>query len=227
VVPDALTSLCRLLATLHDERGNVAVAGLHAGTGPELDYPEERLRAESGILDGVSYLGDGSVVDRLWRKPALAVIALDATPVAKASNTLIPSARAKISLRIAPGEDARSAMDKLRTHLETHVPWGAQLTVTGGDAGEPSLIPFEGPHAEAARAAYTRAWGREPVFIGQGGSIPMVADFARAFPDATILVTAVSDPDSRMHGANESVHLGDLKAACLAEALFLESLGSR
>jgi acetylornithine deacetylase/succinyl-diaminopimelate desuccinylase-like protein len=226
VAPDALTSICRLLATLHDERGNVAVQGLQAGQGPDLDYPEDRLRSDTGILDGVDYLGDGTVVERLWNKPAISVIALDATPVSRASNTLIPSARAKISMRLAPGDDARRALGLLTEHLEAHAPWGAQVVVTEGDTGEPSEIPFEGRYAEAARVAFGKAWGTSPVFIGQGGSIPMVAEFAAAFSDATILVTAVSDPDSRMHGANESVHLGDLKSACVAEALFLESLGT-
>ncbi|MET1007877.1 MAG: dipeptidase [Propionibacteriaceae bacterium] len=224
VAPDALTAMCRLLATLHDERGNVAVAGLHSGPAPELEYPAERLRAETGILDGVEYIGDGSVVQRLWHKPAISVIALDTTPVAKASNTLIPVVRAKISMRLAPGDDARSALAKLVAHLEQHAPWGAQVTVTEGETGEGSTIPFEGPYAEAARTAFTQAWGKPPVQVGQGGGIPMVAAFADAFPQATVLVTAVSDPDSRMHGANESVHLGDLKAACLAEALFLQQV---
>lgn len=225
VVPDALTSICRLLATLHDDRGNVAVAGLVSGAGPGLEYPPDRLRAESGILDGVHYIGDGTAVERLWHKPAISVIALDATPVAKASNTLIPSARAKVSMRLAPGDDAPRALGRLVEHLRAHVPWGAQLEIVEGDTGEPSIIPFDGPYAEAARAAFTTAWGQAPVLIGQGGSIPMVAEFAKAFPAATVLVTAVGDPDSRMHGSDESVHLGDLKAACLAEALFLESLG--
>lgn len=225
LLPDALTAICRLLATLHDEKGNVAVAGLHSGPGPDLDYPPERLRAESGILDGVDYLGNGTVVERIWTKPAISVIALDATPVAKASNTLIPSARAKISMRLAPGDNAKEALQLLIRHLEENVPWGARLSITEGDTGEPSSLAFEGPYAEAARAAFTQAWGTDPVFVGQGGSIPMVAEFADAFPDATVLVTAVADPDTRAHGANESVHLGDLKAACLAEALFLQALG--
>ncbi|MBA3529505.1 MAG: dipeptidase [Propionibacteriaceae bacterium] len=225
LLPDALTAICRLLATLHDEKGNVAVAGLHSGPGPDLDYPPERLRAESGILDGVDYLGNGTVVERIWTKPAISVIALDTTPVAKASNTLIPSARAKISMRLAPGDNAKEALQLLIRHLEENVPWGARLSITEGDIGEPSSLAFEGPYAEAARAAFTQAWGTAPVFVGQGGSIPMVAEFAHAFPDATVLVTAVADPDTRAHGANESVHLGDLKAACLAEALFLQALG--
>ena len=224
VVPDALTSLCRLLATLHDDRGDVAVAGLATLDPPELEYPEDRLRAESGVLDGVQQIGRGSVVERLWCKPALTVIALDATPVERASNTLAPVARAKINLRLAPNEDAAAALDKLAQHLRDHAPWGAQVEVLEPETGSPSTIAFAGPHAEVARTAFRRAWGVDPVFIGQGGSIPMVADFGRAFPDATILVTAVGDPDTRAHGIDESLHLGDFAAACTAEALLLQGL---
>jgi acetylornithine deacetylase/succinyl-diaminopimelate desuccinylase-like protein len=176
------------------------------------------------VLDGVDYLGSGSVVERLWNRPAVSVIALDTTSVAQASNTLIPSARAKISLRVAPGDDARQALGCLRDHLESHAPWGAQVTVTDGDTGEPAEIAFDGPVADAARSAFTRAWGREPVLIGQGGSIPLVAEFEDAFPGAAILVTAVGDPDSRPHGIDESLHLGDFAAACVAETLFLQEL---
>jgi len=223
VAPDALTALCRLLATLHDERGDVAVAGLTTTTPPDLDYPEDRLRAEAGLLPGVEQIGTGTVVERLWCKPAVAVIALDATPVERASNTLAHRARAKVSLRVAPGDDAAAALTRLVQHLHDHVPWGAAITVAGGDTGQPSTIGFAGPYAEAARVAFTEAWGVPPVFVGQGGSIPMVSDFGRAFPEATILVTAVGDPDTRAHGADESLHLGDFAAACLAETLMLQA----
>jgi acetylornithine deacetylase/succinyl-diaminopimelate desuccinylase-like protein len=223
VVPDALTALCRLLATLHDDQGNVAIAGLGTVSPPALEYPPQRLKAESGLLDGVHWIGTGSFVERMWCKPAISVIALDATPVANASNTLIPAARAKISARIAPGDDAAQAFVALLTHLNDHAPWGAQVTVTDGQTAEPSLIDFTGPYAAAAHAAFTKAWGVEPILVGQGGSIPMVADFGKAFPDATILITAVGDPDSRAHGADESLHLGDFAAACLAETLMLDA----
>lgn len=222
-VPDALTAMCRLLATLHDDQGNVAVAGLREGPAPELIYPPERLRSESGLLDGLDFIGSGPLASRLWAKPAIAVIALDATPVAAASNTLIPVARAKISLRVAPGDAAGAALAHLTAHLRDHAPWGAQVTVTEGDTAEPAEIECSGPYAEAARAAFAQAWSVEPVLVGQGGSIPMVASFTQAYPDATVLVTAVSDPDSRPHGADESLHLGDFAAACLAEALMLEA----
>jgi acetylornithine deacetylase/succinyl-diaminopimelate desuccinylase-like protein len=221
LVPDALTTLCRLLATLHDDQGNVAVAGLHAAPAPDVDYPEERLRADAGLLPGVALIGEGSFAERIWAKPSITVIGLDATPVAIASNSLIPSARAKVSMRLAPGEDAAAAQQKLVQHLQVHAPWGAQVTVTPGEYGSPSVIGYQGTYADAARSAFTDAWQTEPVFIGQGGSIPMVADFAAAYPDATVLVTGVCDPDSRMHGSNESLHLGDFAKASTAEALLL------
>lgn len=224
VVPDALTTLCRLLATLHDERGNVAIDGLHSGPAADLEYPEERLRAESGLLAGVEWIGDGSAVERMWTKPSVSVLAIDSPAVADASNTLLPSARAKVSLRVAPGDDAGRALVALREHLEKHAPWGATVTVTDGETGQPGIIPFEGPVCAKAAEAMREAYGVDAVHIGMGGSIPMVADFQRAFPDAVVLVTAVGDPDSRAHGIDESLDLGDFAKAATAEALLLAKL---
>src|SRR6201986_3241691 len=135
VVPDALSVLVRLLASLHDDQGNVAVAGLHESTAASLNYPEYppgRVRADSGLLDGVSEIGTGSVPQRLWAKPAITVIGIDTTPIEKASNTLIPRARAKISMRVAPGGDAAAHLDALTAHLEHHTPWGAHVNVIRG-----------------------------------------------------------------------------------------------
>lgn len=224
VAPDALTALCRLVATLHDEAGNVAIEGLVQRPGTGLEYPEDRLAAESGILPGVSYLGDGPVTERLWTRPAVSVIGIDAAPVAGAANILAPAARAKLSLRLAPGQDPQAAMDALVAHLASHAPWGAVVEVTRGEMGAPGEAPLVGPYADAAMAAFTAAWGIEPVTIGQGGSIPMVADFQRLFPQATVLVTAVEDPECRAHGVDESLHLGDFRHACLSEALLMAAL---
>ena len=223
-IPDALTTLCRLLATLHDAEGNVAIEGLGAMPDPALDYPEDRLRAETGLLNGVRLLGEGPIAGRLWTKPTATVLGIDATSVADASNTLAPSARAKVSVRIAPDADQAAALVAVAKHLREHAPWGAHVTVTDGSTGSGTTIPFNGPVADAARAAFVEAWGVAPVFMGQGGSIPMVSDFQHAFPDATVLVTAVCDPDSRPHGIDESLDLGDFTKACLAEALLLAKL---
>lgn len=225
VVPDALSVLVRLLASLHDDDGNVAVAGLHEATAAEVEFSDARVRAESGVLDGVSQIGSGAVVQRLWAKPAITVIGIDTTPIAKASNTLIPRARAKVSMRVAPGGDARAHLQALTRHLEEHAPWGAKVTVTPGDVGQPYAIDATGPVYDAARAAFTTAWGREPVDMGMGGSIPFIAEFATAFPDAKILVTGVEDPGTQAHSINESLHLGVLEKAAISEALLLGALG--
>jgi acetylornithine deacetylase/succinyl-diaminopimelate desuccinylase-like protein len=226
VVPDALSVLVRLLASLHDDDGNVAVEGLHEATAADVDYPGERVREASGMLDGVSEIGSGSVPQRLWAKPAITVIGIDTTPIASASNTLIPRARAKVSLRVAPSGDARAHLDALTRHLEKHAPWGAHVTVTPGDIGQPYAIDASGPVYDAARAAFRQAWGTDPVDMGMGGSIPFIAEFADAFPSAKILVTGVEDPGTQAHSINESLHLGVLERAATAEALLLANLAS-
>ncbi len=227
-VPDALTALVRVLASLHDDAGEVAVQGLSQGVAADLDYDEARLRAESGLLDGVTPIGSGSFLSRLWTKPSITTIGIDAPSVDTASNTLVPKARAKVSMRIAADEDPRHAYDLLRAHLAEHTPWGAELEVTLDDEGAGFAADAEGPIYDAARASFTDAWdGQQPVDIGVGGSIPFVAAFAERFPQAAILVTGVEDPDSRAHGANESLHLAEFERVCLAEALLLDRIATR
>jgi acetylornithine deacetylase/succinyl-diaminopimelate desuccinylase-like protein len=225
-VPDALSALVRLLASLHDDEGNVAVAGLHESTAAPVDYPPERVRADTGLLDGVAEIGSGSVPQRLWAKPAITVIGIDTTPIASASNTLIPRARAKVSMRVAPGGDAGAHLAALTRHLEQHAPWGARVTVTPGDVGQPYAIDASGPVYDAARASFRQAWGTDAIDMGVGGSIPFIAEFATAFPDAKILVTGVEDPATQAHSINESLDLGVLERAATSEALLLDALGA-
>lgn len=264
-VPDALTALCRLLATLHDERGDVAVAGLvtdgfdaaagapelpvdfrvdatgtavsgleprspGAGGGagdpaaaPELD--EAVFRADAGLLDGVALIGSGSITERLWSRPAVSVLGIDATPADDAANVLTPSARAKVSLRIPPGQDPGAAARALSDHLLLHAPWGARVTVDPGSTGEAWAAETGGVVQETARAAFTTAFGTPVVATGSGGSIPLVAAYTDVNPGSSVLVTAVEDPATRAHSTDESLHLGDFASAVLAHTLLLDALG--
>jgi cysteinylglycine-S-conjugate dipeptidase len=226
LVPDSLMTLSRLVASCHDDEGNVAVEGLYAGPAAEVDYPAERLRAESGAVPSVRWIGSGSTVERLWTRPSLSIIGLNAPKAEGSSNTLVPAATARLSLRIAPGDTVADARAALIRHLERHVPWGAQLTVTPVDSGEPTQIDATGPAYDAARAAFTEAWdGTAPIDMGVGGSIPFIAEFLDAFPEASVLVTGVEDPDTRAHGANEGLHLAEFERVVHAEALLLHKLG--
>ena len=226
-VLDAPTLLARLLATLHDDAGEVAVAGLVRAADPLVDDEESALRSDAGVLDGVRLAGSGPLTARMWTRPALSVIGLDAPRVATASNTITPRASALLSMRLAPGQDPDEALAALERHVQAHAPFGAPVTFTAVDRGRPFQAPADSPAMQTARWALAEAWGTEPVDIGIGGSIPFIAELLEVFPDAAILVTGVEDPDSRAHGPNESVHLGELERAVLAEALLLERLAAR
>jgi acetylornithine deacetylase/succinyl-diaminopimelate desuccinylase-like protein len=227
LVPDAIMTLSRVIASLNDDAGNVAVKGLHSGPAADVEYPEARLRAESGAAEGIEWIGDGSVVERLWTKPSISITGFDAPKVEGASNTLTPAARCRISMRIAPGDTTANAVHCLQAHLEKHTPWGATLTATVVDTGEATQIDATGPAYDAARAAFAEAWdGTAPVDMGVGGSIPFIAEFLEAFPRASVLVTGVEDPDTRAHGANEGLHLAEFEKVVKAEAFLLRNLGA-
>lgn len=227
-VPDAVTALARLLATLHDERGNCAIEGLTQAADPEVDLPEEELRRSAGVLAGVELVGDGSLTARMWTRSAVSVLALDAPRVAEAINQIVPVARAKVSVRLAPGDDPARAMEALVRHLEGHAPWGAQVTVTPGTPGAPPFALHDrGTAFQAFAGGMEEAWGTPPAEIGVGGSIPLVAMLAERFPEAAILITGVGEPTSRIHGPDESQDLGELRRSILAEAVALRRLGTR
>jgi acetylornithine deacetylase/succinyl-diaminopimelate desuccinylase-like protein len=220
-VPDAMTATIKLLSTLHDENGDVAVAGLHSSKASELNYSEDQLRADSGLLDGVSTIGTGTILDRMWTKPSITVIGIDGMSVAMSSNTLLPSVKSKISMRIAPGQEPEKALELLRAHLLKNAPFGAQVSFGEIELGKPFEVQSGGWAKQLANNSLSAAFGNESVDIGIGGSIPFIADLLEVFPAAQILVTGVEDPDSRAHSPNESIHLDTLRGAMIAESLFL------
>jgi len=221
-----LTTLIRVLAGLHEADGSVAVPGLLNGTAAALDLTEDELRSQAGVLDGVELIGTGSLTDRLWMKPAISVLALDAPAVDEAINQLVPVARAKVSMRIAPGQDAGAAMEALVAHIEQQPAWGARVTVTPHESGEAFALTTDDARVQAFSEAFAEAWEQDVVEMGVGGSIPFVAAFSEAYPDAAILLTGVADPTSRAHGPDESLDLGDLRTGILAEAIALRNLTS-
>jgi len=226
-VPDAMLATIRLLATLHDEDGAVAVAGLASADLDTPPYDEAQLRAETGLLDGVAPIGRGSILSRIWAQPSITVTGIDAPTVANASNTLIPRVAVRVSARIAPGQDAEAALAALRAHLLAHAPFGAHVELDDIDTGQPFLVDTTGWAVAEAKAAMAEAWGADPIDIGVGGSIPFIAELVEEFPRAQILVTGVEDPDSRAHSPNESLHLGVFRRAVLAEAALLARLHAR
>ncbi|MCU1482141.1 MAG: hypothetical protein JWQ19_2927 [Subtercola sp.] len=225
--PDAMLATIRLLDSLWNADGSVAVEGLTSSGESVPDSSAETFAADAGLLPGVTPIGSGPILSRLWAQPSITVTGIDAPTVANASNTLSPQIAVKVSARVAPGQDARQASAAIEAHLRAHAPFGAHLDITDVDTGQAFLVDTSGWAVAEAKRAMADGWGVQPVETGVGGSIPFIADLVRVFPAAQILVTGVEDPDTRAHSPNESLHLGVFKRAILTEALLLSRLAEK
>lgn len=227
-VPDAMMAAMTLVSRLYTEDGSVAVPGLTSYSAPVPDFSHEELVHDSGLLDGVTAVGDGSILSKIWFQPAITITGIDAPSVQNASNTLIPSVTIKVSVRVAPGQTATDAWHAIRSHIEATAPWGAHLEFGVPDLGNAFLVDTTGSAVALELDALRDAWGgTDPVLAGVGGSIPFIADLVTRFPEAQILITGVEDPASRAHSPNESLSLTVFERAILAETLFLTRLNDR
>jgi acetylornithine deacetylase/succinyl-diaminopimelate desuccinylase-like protein len=223
--PDAMMALARLLATLHDENGDVAVEGVTTGSWPGEQFGEHDLRASADVLDGVTLTGTGPIGDRLWAHPSINAIGVDMTSIAGSSNVLIPRASAKISMRIVPGSEPDQELDALVAHLESHAPWGAQVEVKRTKAAPPFQCATDGPSYAAARWAMEQAFGKPAGDAGSGGSIPLLRTLQRAAPNAEFILWGGEDMAlARIHASDESVDPGEIERLVVAQALLLQRM---
>ena len=227
-IPDAITALSRMIASLHDDEGDVAIGGLKRFAWEGTQIPEDEFRDESGVLDSVEMIGSGTLADRLLASPAVAVLGVDAPAIAGSSNQIVPVARARVSLRLAPGDDPGAAREALVEHLRGHAPWGVEVTFEGGsgfEAGHGYMVDTTTTASRAAMDALARAYGRDAIEVGSGGSIPLVPMLTETFPGIEVLIWGAMDERSMVHSVNESVELSEIEHIALAEALFIRNLG--
>jgi acetylornithine deacetylase/succinyl-diaminopimelate desuccinylase-like protein len=237
-VPDPLAALARVLASMVDEHGDPAVDGLWDDVVPLTaeqrapipgfdDAPDAYARAV-GLRPGVTLAGapDVPLHARLWWRPSLTVIGLDAHPIEGSSNQILARAAARVSLRLAPGQDPQRVAEQVRAHVERRVPFGLELRVRALDGAPAWSCEPAGPAFDAAVTALRKGFGTEPVLMGVGGSIPFVGPFADAFGGVPALLLGPSDPHSRIHGEDESLHLGDWRKLIRSEVLLLAELGA-
>jgi acetylornithine deacetylase/succinyl-diaminopimelate desuccinylase-like protein len=236
--------MCKLLAGLTDANGVITVPGVmdmvRAPTAAEraeyaaLPFDAKKFRADAGLEPGVQEVGEPgySVYEKLWMRPSLTVIALEASPVKGSSNQLVPSARARVSIRLVPDMDPAKVASLVTAHLKKHAPWGMTVT-TEVETGNPAWsCKAEGPAYDAARRALEKGFGKASALIGCGGSIPFVGPFAEAFGGAPALLVGLEDPICNAHSENESLSLRDwqkaLRGACyLYEELAAVPVGKR
>ena len=177
------------------------------------------------MLPGVGLIGSGTLATRLWARPSVTVIGLDTTPTEGASNSLIPEAKARISLRIAPGSDPAESLRLLMAHLHKHAPWGVEVVVAPMQTGDAFQVSTGGPVFTAAQEALSETFGVDAKITGSGGTIPLLTTLQGVAPDAEFIVWGPGDEQSQVHAANESLNLQELERYIVAEALLLEKLG--
>jgi acetylornithine deacetylase/succinyl-diaminopimelate desuccinylase-like protein len=235
-VLDAATALAALLGRLVDSNGDIAVEGI-ASDAPELDAEErarlealpfdaDAFRADAGMVAGARFAGDArrTVYERLWYRPALALTALEAVPFATAANQLIDEARARVGIRVAPGQDPERVSRLVAECLERDPPFGVRV-----ETAVPAAVPGwktrpEGPAFDAARRALRAGFGRDAVTIGCGGTIPFVGPFSAVLGGVPALLLGLEDPPCNAHGENESLDLDDFRKAARASAHLLDEL---
>ncbi|SNS74866.1 dipeptidase [Rhodococcoides kyotonense] len=225
--PDALAALVQLLASLRDRNGDTVVDGVESTqTWDGIDYPADSFRVDAGVLDGVGLAGSSTVADAVWARPALTILGIDCPPVVGSAAAISPTASARLNLRVPPGIDARQAQDALVTHLESHAPWGARVTIEREAIGSPFRARTDGPGYAALSGALSEAFDIPVATAGQGGSIPLCNVLAETFPKAEIVLMGVEEPQCRIHAPNESVDPSEIENLAVAEALFLQRLGA-
>lgn len=220
-VPDAMLAMIKILGSMWDEKGSVSISGLISAENSDLAFSETQLRADSGLLPSTLAIGEGPILPRIWTKPSLTLIGLNYPSVALSSNTLVPSLKAKLSLRIAPGDVPERALEALKAHILANNSLGAEVSFGAVELGKPFSLGESDWGKALAEQALSLAYGEKSVDIGIGGTIPFIAELERVFPNAQVLVTGVEDPDSRAHSPNESLHLEGFRSAILAQLLFL------
>ncbi|MBM4360415.1 MAG: M20/M25/M40 family metallo-hydrolase [Deltaproteobacteria bacterium] len=237
-VPDPVMAICKMLATLTDADGNVTIDGVGgeiAAMDPvvrdrlaKLPYDEAVFRAEAGILDGVELCrgNGGGPYELMWHRPSLSISALEAAPIKGASNQIVDSARARIGVRTVPDMDGRKVAEALCAHLAKRAPWGVQVSTTIDGAGNWWITDPRGPAFEAAERALAKGFGREPVYIGCGGSIPFVEPFARVLGGVPALLIGLEDPLCNAHSENESLLLTDFHKAIVSAIHLYEELAT-
>jgi len=236
---DPAIGLCWLLGKLCWNRGPIPVPGLYEGVRPvseeerkvyrSLPGDELSIRRDLQILPGVSLaLETGkNFHEQTWRRPAITVIALEASSISQASNQVLPKAEAIISCRIVPDQEPAKVVQALAEFLRQPMPWGIQIDVEEiGSAVKWWRTDPEGPAFQAAKDSMHEGFGVRPVATGCGGTIGFIEPLEKMLGGAPALLFGIEDPSSNAHAPNESLHLGDWHKLILSLAGFLGKMRS-
>lgn len=234
--PDPVIALSKMIASLVDtQTGLINIPGMYDSVRPltatenesikTLNYTDADFRKQAEILPNVEILGgDPNALVKMSRIPSISVNAIQASSRKHVSNIINDSAWCKMGIRTVPDQKPEKVLQLLTDHLKKNAPWGVQVTITPEGIAPWWTTNPEGPAFQKAHNALTKAFGKECVYLGQGGSIPFVGPFAAVLGGAPALLIGVEDPYTNAHSENESVHLEDLRKSILGAIYLYEEI---
>jgi acetylornithine deacetylase/succinyl-diaminopimelate desuccinylase-like protein len=227
-------ALARILATMHDADGHIAIPGFYDKVRDwgdaarrqikSLPFEEERFREETGSPALFGEKGY-STLERVWMRPTCEVNGLLSGYTGEGAKTVLPAkAMAKVSCRLIPDQTPEEIERLMRAHVERVAPKSVTVTVTHLHGGRPWRADLDGPLFDAARRALATAFSREPVVTGEGGSIPVVGDFQRIL-GAPVLLVGFGLPGENAHAPNEWMSEENFNKGMRAMAALWDELG--
>ena len=210
IVPDAFMVLSRIISSFHNEKGELQIEGLTPSEGEVFEIPKDDIKKLLGS-DEINLFETDSYSKRLWLEPALSVLAIDAPNVDESINLLIPSTKAKVSLRLPPTEDPEHAMKMLEEHIKKNTPWGAQVKFIPESKGSGVVADPKKEFTKKLITEFKEVWKTEPAYMGVGGSIPFANVFTEQFPEAELVLIGPGDDEGNAHAPNESVCIEDIE----------------
>ncbi|MBO71971.1 MAG: dipeptidase [Actinobacteria bacterium] len=210
IVPDAFMVLSRIISSFHNEKGELQIEGLTPSEGEVFEIPKDDIKKLLGS-DEINLFETDSYSKRLWLEPALSVLAIDAPGVDESINLLIPSTKAKVSLRLPPTENPEHAMKMLEEHIKKNTPWGANVKFIPESKGSGVVADPNKEFTKKLITEFKEVWKTEPAYMGVGGSIPFANVFTDQFPEAELVLIGPGDDEGNAHAPNESVCIEDIE----------------
>jgi acetylornithine deacetylase/succinyl-diaminopimelate desuccinylase-like protein len=233
-VVNPANALARIISRLHDGEGRITIPGFYDRVKEltaeqrdgiaKLPFEEETLRREVGAPKLGGEAGYGPL-ERIWARPTLDVNGLFSGYTGEGAKTVLPArAMAKVSMRLVPDQDYREVERLFTEHVRSLAPEGVTVEVEALHGGQPWHAEGGGPVFEAAARALEQAYGRKPVYIREGGSIPIVQAFQETL-DAPVLLIGFGLPGENAHAPNEWMSLDNFHRGAEAIAGLYEELG--